>query len=228
MTFSHSGQTRCALPASLRWLRTRTRSPHFGQISITLETFIEPSNVTISGVVCRPEAFWPPRWCFLRRFSACTITRFLAGSTRSTSPRLPRSFPAMTSTVSPFLIFMANSPLNNFRRQRHDLHKALFAQLARHRAEDARALGVFAVFVQNNRRIVVKTDVRAVVAPRLLRGAHDDRLDHGAFLHRALRRGVLHGGHDHVADEAVAAARAAQDADHQQLAGAGVVGDHQP
>src|SRR3989338_3546919 len=117
--------------------------------------------------------------------------------------------------------------LKHFRRERHDLHEALFAQFARHRAENARALRILAVFVEDHGRVIVKTNVGAVIPAVFLRSAHDHGLDHRALLDRALRGRVLHGGHDHVAHVAIPAFGAAQYADHQQLTGAGVVRDNQ-
>src|SRR5439155_16852796 len=53
----------------------------------------------------------------------------------------------------------------------------------------------------------------------------DHGLDDLALLDRPLRRRGLHGAHDHVTHARVAALRAAHDADAEQLARAGVVGD---
>src|SRR4029453_18321662 len=53
----------------------------------------------------------------------------------------------------------------------------------------------------------------------------DDRPDDFALLDRTLRRRGLHGTYDHVADAGIAPLRAAHDADEEDLAGAGFVGD---
>src|SRR5207302_7915892 len=81
--------------------------------------------------------------------------------------------------------------------------------------------------VDQHCRVLVEPDVGAVVAavglPRPDHyGGHDLALPDGA-----LRTGLLDGGGDHVADPRVAAAVAALHADHEDLPGAGVVGDAQ-
>ena len=61
--------------------------------------------------------------------------------------------------------------------------------------------------------------------PELLAGADDDGLDDLALADAAVRRRLLDGRGDHVADPRVAAVRAALDADAEDLARARVVGD---
>src|SRR6478609_5150798 len=85
----------------------------------------------------------PPCWttlvCFLTRLTPSTTTRCSSRSTRITLPSAPLSLPAITFTVSPFLIFMECFPISeHLRCQRDDLHEPLVTQLATHRAEDAR------------------------------------------------------------------------------------------
>src|SRR4051794_1158914 len=141
-----------------------------------------------------------------------------------TLPVLPLSLPAMTTTLSSARSFAGIS--EHLRRQRHDLHEPAVAQLARHRAEDARAARVV-LGVDDHRGVLVEGDVRAVVAPELLLRAHDDRLDDVALLDRPVRVGLLDGRDDDVPHARVAAARAAHDADGEDLARAGVVGHAQ-
>src|SRR3954469_20283264 len=117
--------------------------------------------------------------------------------------------------------------LEHLRREAHDLHEVAVAQLARDGPEDAGAARVV-LCVDDDGGVLVEGDVRAVVAPELLLRAHDDRLDDLALLDRPLRVGLLDGGGDDVADARVAPARAALDADAEDLARAGVVGDLQP
>src|SRR3954469_13569144 len=114
--------------------------------------------------------------------------------------------------------------LEHLRREADDLHEVAVAQLAGHRAEDARAPRVV-LRVDDHGGVLVEGDVRAVLAPELLLRAHDDGLDDLALLDGALRVGLLDGRRDDVADAGVAPARAALDADAQDLARAGVVGD---
>src|SRR3954453_5140133 len=114
--------------------------------------------------------------------------------------------------------------LEHLRREAHDLHEVAVAQLARDGPEDAGAARVV-LRVDDDGGVLVEGDVRAVVAPELLLRAHDDRLDDLALLDRPLRVGLLDRRGDDVADAGVAPARAALDADAEDLPGAGVVGD---
>src|SRR5687767_5062858 len=71
--------------------------------------------------------------------------------------------------------------LQDFRRQRDDLHEAPLAQLAGDRTEDAgadRLLGL----VDDHRGVGVEADVAAVGPPLRPHGAHDYRLDDLPFL----------------------------------------------
>src|SRR5215207_4477296 len=142
-----------------------------------------------------------------------------------TLPVLPLSLPEMTITLSSCLILDAMS--EHLRGERDDLHEAAVAQLARHRAEDARAARVV-LGVDDHGRVLVEGDVGAVVAPELLLRAHDHGLDDLALLDRPLRVGLLDRGRDDVPHARVAAAGAAHHADAEDLAGAGVVGDLEP
>src|SRR5205085_2048543 len=79
--------------------------------------------------------------------------------------------------------------------------------------------------VDQHRGVFVKTNVAAVGPALFLGGAYDDTLDHVALLHRRAGNGVLHGGHEDVADGGVAAPGPAQHLDAQDGLGAGVDGD---
>src|SRR5215204_5600605 len=116
--------------------------------------------------------------------------------------------------------------LQHLRGERDDLHEAAVAQLARDRAEDARAARVV-LGVDDHGGVLVEGDVGAVLAPELLLRAHDDGLHDIALLDRPLRVGLLDGGRDDVPDARVAAAGAALHADAEDLAGARAVGDLQ-
>src|SRR6266545_585167 len=164
---------------------------------------------------------WPPRWvgrifsCRFTRLTPSTSTLLRPGSTRSTRPLAVMSLPAITITRSSLWIFMV---LQHLWRETDDLHEALVPQLAAHRAEDARATRVL-LLVDDDGSVLVEADVGAVGAALLLLGAHDDRLDHVAFLDRAARDGVLHRRDDDVADGGVASPGAAEHADAQALLG---------
>src|SRR2546423_5292396 len=152
-----------------------------------------------------------------------TYTRPFLGSTRRTLPRLPRSLPPITMTSSCVLI-RAGMVLQNLRGERDDLHEIALAQLARDGAEDARPARIV-LGVDQHGRVLVEPDVRAIfTAVGLLRAHHDGGHDL-TLLDRALRTRLLDRGDDHIAHAGVAPARAAANADHQDLACTGVVGD---
>src|SRR5262245_28252802 len=81
--------------------------------------------------------------CRLIMFTPSMIRRFLSGFTLSTRPRLPRSLPVMTRTLSFFRIGVAKLDMpdtsEHFRREGNDLHEPSLAQFAGHRSEHARA-----------------------------------------------------------------------------------------
>jgi hypothetical protein len=114
--------------------------------------------------------------------------------------------------------------LQHLRRERHDLHVALLAQLPRDGAEDVGGRRLPGV-VDQDRGVLVEADIGAVLAPGLLGRPDDHRLGYVALLHLAGRDRVLDGHHHGVAEAGVPALAAAQHPDHQRLAGARVVGD---
>src|SRR3954454_15741450 len=185
--------------------------------SITLDTWIGASVVMIPPVVPARPPWLITLVCFLTRFTPSTTTRCSSRSTRITLPSAPLSLPAITLTVSPFLIFIECFPISeHLRCERDDLHEPLVAQLAAHGAEDARAARL-AVLPQDDRGVPVELDVRAVGTPALLGGAHDDRPDDIALLHATAGDGVLDRADDHVTDAGVTTTRATQHADAEDF-----------
>src|SRR5581483_1657498 len=89
---------------------------------------------------------------------------------------------------------------DHFGRQRHDLHVALLAELARHGAEDAGRSGL-PLLVDDDDGVLVEPDVAPVLPPRLLGRAHHDGARDVRLLHGAVRQRVLH-GHDHDVTQA--------------------------
>src|ERR1700682_2672086 len=119
-----------------------------------------------------PPADWPALAWRLATLTPRTTILLLCGSVRSTSPRLPLSLPAITTTVSPgarssqrclvFALFVSISfSLENLRREGHDLHEVALAQLTGDRPEDACATRVV-LRVDHDRRVLVELDQRAV------------------------------------------------------------------
>src|SRR3954453_8991038 len=153
-----------------------------------------------------------------------TKTRLFFGSTALTVPVLPLSLPVITLTVSPLRILRRWAMgSEHLRGQGDDLHEVAVAQLARHRAEDARAARVVGG-VDDHGRVLVEGDVGAVLAAELLLGPYDHGGHDLALLDVAVRDRLLDRGDDAVADAGGAALRASADADAQDLARAGVVG----
>src|SRR5699024_10140810 len=107
------------------------------------------------------------------RCTPSTTRRSRSTSTSSTRPCLPLSRTAMTTTRSPFLIRAISDHL---RSQGDDAHEPLVAQLTAHRAEDAGSARL-AVTLEDDRGVLVETDVGTVGSTALLGRPHDDRLD---------------------------------------------------
>src|SRR6476619_3702344 len=157
------------------------------------------SEVTMPPVLPARPPWLTTLVCFLTRLTPSTMTRCSSRSTRITLPSAPLSLPAITLTVSPFLIFIACFPISeHLRCERDDLHEPLVAQLAAHRAEDARAARL-AVLLDEHRSVLVETDVAAIRPTALLDGAHDDGLDDITLLHARAGQSVLHRRDDDVA-----------------------------
>src|SRR5690349_82872 len=117
--------------------------------------------------------------------------------------------------------------LPNLRSQRNDLGEFLLAQFARHRAKHARADGLAGI-VDEHRGIVVKPDVRAVLAPALFAHAHHHGFHHTSLFDLAFRRSFFHRGGDDIAEAGLQPRVAAHRHDAGQLARAGIVRHRQP
>src|SRR4029079_3398679 len=139
-------------------------------------------------------------------------------STLSTRARVPRSAPEITSTVSPLRICISHQ----LARQADDLHVVLVAQLAGHRAENARAARIVVV-VDDHSRVAVEPDVAAVVQSRRLARADDHRPHDRLLLDFAPRNLALDAANDHVPEARHAPPAPSQDLDAHHFLGAGVV-----
>src|SRR5947209_20583764 len=99
-----------------------------------------------------------------------TTSLFSSGRTRSTRPvvralPVPASSPVITSTMSSLRMCTAGSLSNHLGGQADDLHEVALAQLAGHRAKDARAARVLLV-VDQHQRVAVEAHVTAVLPAR--------------------------------------------------------------
>src|SRR6266508_363225 len=222
--------TRAFLPSASSRTPTRVGLSDCGSTSITLDRWIAPSR----SMMPPWRSFCVGRWCFLIMLTRSTMTRPFSGTTRSTLPRLPRSFPATTITVSPFrtcLIAMglSSNPLpcpasDDFRGQRNDLRELPVAKLPSDRPEDARPHGVV-VGLEQDDGVAIEADVGAVLAADLLHRPDHHRAGDLALLDGPVRDRLLHGDDDDVAERGVALVGAAHDADALGLLGARVVRD---
>src|ERR1044071_3218974 len=176
-----------------------------------------------------PPACCGPRGllCRFTILSRSMMTVSLSGSTRNTLPVLPRSLPPITMTLSFLRICtskaLLDAVLKHFRRERDDLHELLGPELARHRAEDTRADGLFLV-VDHHRRIVIKANITAVGPAQFFGRAHHHSLHDLALFRLAVGNRFLHRDHDDIADRSVLALATAEHLDALHAARAGIVG----
>src|SRR5213596_3317907 len=123
------------VPSLSRRRRTRVGWPDFGSSSITFDAAIDAGNSMI------PLSAWGvvARLCFFTTFTPSTTTRNCLGHTCSTLPTRTRS-PLATwslwragsrSLRRPRRLFLKTSGFisDHLRRERHDLHELLLAQL---------------------------------------------------------------------------------------------------
>src|SRR3954451_2384880 len=236
ISVSHFLQYR-ALPSSVRCEPVRVGLSQLGQTTCRFESLIGASRSRMP-----PPTFFCGLGlvCFFIMFARSTMAVPFVALTRRTLPCLPRSLPVRMRTVSFFLTcgltrtisfcfvgfpYICVAPLDDFRRERDDLHELPLAQLAGDGAEDARA-DRLACVVDENGRVVVEFDVRTVAAAALFHRPDDDGFDHRALFDGAVRRGFLDRGRDDVAEVRVLARRrSAQHLDAGDLLRAGVVGN---
>src|SRR5580658_5590204 len=117
--------------------------------------------------------------------------------------------------------------LPHFRSERDDLGELLVAQFAGYRPEDARPNRLVRI-VNQYRRVIVKTDVRSVLAPLLFARAHNHALHHRSLLYLAFRLRFLHRRRDDVAQSRRQSRISSERKDAGQLARAGIVRHRQP
>src|SRR4030042_503348 len=98
-------------------------------------------------------------------FRPSTITLSSLGKAFRTLPFFPLSLPAMTRTVSFFLIFI----LQYLWSQRYNLHKILFPEFPGYRTKNTSALGII-FLIQNHCSIVIKSDKGTILT--MIRPGH--------------------------------------------------------
>src|SRR5271155_997779 len=117
--------------------------------------------------------------------------------------------------------------LPHFRSERDDLGELLVAQFAGYRPEDARSNRLVRI-VNQYRRVIVKTDVRPVLAPLLFARAHNHAFHHRTLLHLAFRLRFFHRRRDDVAQSRRQPRISAQRKNAGQLPRAGIIRHRQP
>src|SRR5262245_62136406 len=209
----------------------RTPRRQLGQYKSTLETDTAISFDKRPPCGLRRLGFR----CLYTRFMPSTTTLFLSPNTRRTRPVvgdwvLPASSPVVTSTMSPLRICIYVSlrsaaprgqTSDDFRSQVGNLHEALFTQFASNGAENARATRLFLV-VDQDHGIAVEANVAAILPSGGPANTHDHAFDHITRLHFTAGNGLLHTGHDDIAQSGVALAAAAQNFDAHTFFGPGV------
>src|SRR5271169_1496396 len=88
--------------------------------------------------------------------------------------------------------------LPHFRSERDDLGELLVAQLAGYWPEHARPNRLVRI-VDQHCRVIVETDVGAILAPLFFARAHDHAFHHRTLLHLALRLRFFYRSRDDVA-----------------------------
>src|ERR1700730_5074665 len=89
--------------------------------------------------------------------------------------------------------------LPNLRSQRNNFGVPALAQFASHRTEHAGAHRLARV-IDQHRGVVVKADVRTILAPRFFSHAYHYSLYYRALLHRTFRRGLFYRSSNYVAE----------------------------
>ena len=135
-----------------------------GQTTITFETGTGAAfSMTPPGSICgaahpaRVASSGAALVCRLTMFRFSTITRRSPGRASMTRPCLPRSLPVSIWTSVALLDLHLRGHLEHLRGEADDLHEVLLAQLARDRAEDARAARV-ALVVDDHGGVLVERD----------------------------------------------------------------------
>src|SRR5437870_8793252 len=113
-TPSHLRQIRTLRPSPRILWPTRVCAPHSGHTSWTFEACSDASRSTM------PPLMFLPGFGFVWRlimFTPSTMRRSLSGNTFSTRPRLPRSLPVMTRTLSFLRIGVARRDISATRQE---------------------------------------------------------------------------------------------------------------
>src|SRR5699024_9181521 len=107
-----------------------------------------------------------------------------------------------------------------------DLHEFLITKFSCNRPKNTGAAGV-PVVLDQNRRVLIETDIGTVGTMNALGSTDDDRLDDVALLHAASGGRLTDRGNNNITDIAEFPLGTAQDTDAFNLFGAGIVGNLQ-
>src|SRR5258707_4867363 len=117
--------------------------------------------------------------------------------------------------LNPVHLCFNPSALQRFGRERHDLGITALTQFTRHGSKDARATWVLPLAFQDDRCIVIKANVRAIVAAIFFAHADDYGVDYIALFYPALPRGLFEPFHHFVTERSTAKSGAAHTTDGQ-------------
>src|SRR4030043_305525 len=188
----HDALPICAfLPSARKRKPTRAGLLHLLQSNITFDTSSGASSSIMPACLASRRA----REWRLIILTPSTITSSFSGKAFRTLPFLPLSLPAITRTVSFFLIFISQ----NLRSQRYYLHKIFISKLSSYRAKNASASRIVLI-VQDNGSIIIKSNIRAIWSMMLFSYAHNHCLHHIALFHHTARYGPLYCTYKNIAN----------------------------
>src|SRR5947207_806153 len=130
--------------------------------------------------------------------------------------------PDINSGMHAITLWFLN-PSQHFRREGDNLQEFLFAQLAGHRTEHARADGLAGI-IDEHGGVLVKADVSSILAAMFLALAHDHTLDYRTLFGGPVRRCLFDRGGNNVTQSGSQPGVPAPRQDHLQAARAAIIG----
>src|SRR5699024_1773732 len=166
----------------------------------------------------------PPFWfaalgfvCFVSILTPSTRTLPSFLFTAITLPSLSLSFPAMTFTVSPLLIFIVDifgTSLQYFRSKGNDLHEVLLSELTGYWSKNTCSTRIQIIFY-NNSSIFIESDVGTVFTTCTFYRTDNYSLYDITFFNNAAWCCIFNSRNDHIADARISSCRTAKHADTQ-------------
>src|SRR5436309_15127830 len=116
----------------------------------------------------------------------------------------------------------AQAPSQYLRRERNNFQKPLSAQFPGHGSKDTGA-DRFVLIVEQYGRVVIETDITAVLPAHFLAGAYDHGMRDIALFDFGVGYCLFYGDDDNVADCGITAPRAPEHLDTHYFARAGII-----